>query len=308
MFGTKTFTASLLLAAATLSAAATPEYFPLQQGNSWAFRSTSRLGPGTQTIEVLGKETIQNREYTKVGVFGRTAHLRQVENALLVWDTEASQEKTWLDFNAEIGRTVPVSIDRCTSAARIASKSERVRTPAGEWENGIQFVFELSCADAGLSVMYFVPEVGPVIYETSSIAGPVRWELVYTRAGSTAAEASQIGFTVALDSPSYQAAEVVNLQVRLTLRNTSSKPVTLLFPSSQRYDLRVWNERNQIVYTWSADKLFAQVIGQDIVAGERTFTFTANVPNLPPGRYAAEAFLATAAREYVGVVGFEVVR
>jgi hypothetical protein len=156
--------------------------------------------------------------------------------------------------------------------------------------------------------MYFVPGVGPVVYETSSFAGPVRWELVYARAGSTAAEAAQIGFTTALDAPTYEAGDVVHMQVRLTLRNTHLKPVTLLFPSSQRYDLRVWNDKRETVYTWSADKLFAQVVGQEVVSGERTFTFTADVPNLPPGRYVAEGFLSTAAREYVGVVGFEVIR
>ena len=87
------------------------------------------------------------------------------------------------------------------------------------------------------------------------------------------------------------------------------QPVTLTFPSGQRYDLRIWNDRGQIVYTWSADKLFAQVLTTEKVGpGERTFAFVANVPNLPAGRYVAEAWLATGNREYVGIVGFEVIR
>jgi hypothetical protein len=113
---------------------------------------------------------------------------------------------------------------------------------------------------------------------------------------------------VALDAPAYRAAPSVDLQVRLTLRNTHAQPITLVFPSAQRHDLRIWNARGEIVYTWSADKLFAQVFSTDEVIGERTFTFHANVPNLPVGRYVAEAWLATANREYVGVVGFEVTR
>ena len=140
--------------------------------------------------------------------------------------------------------------------------------------------------------MYFVPGLGPVVYETTSIAGPVRWELIYSRAGSTAAEAPQVAFTVALDAPVYQAAESLNILVRLTLRNTHSQPVTLTFPSGQRYDVRIWNDKGQVVYTWSADKLFLQVFTTENVGpGEKTFPFVATVPNLPAGRYVAEAWL-----------------
>ena len=308
MLGIKTFTASLLFAAATLSTAAEPEYFPLQQGNSWAYRSASRLGTGTQSIEVQGKETLQNREYTKVSFFGRPIYLRNNAGEILVFDKDANQERTWLNFNAAAGASVPVDIETCTRSARVVSKAEKVKTAAGEWDNALQFAFEPSCADAGVTTMYFVPAVGPVVYETTSIAGPVRWELVYTRAGSTAAEAAQVGFTVALDAPSYKAAEPLEMQLRLTLRNTHPQPVTLIFPSGQRYDLRIWNDKGDIAYVWSADKLFIQAVSTEQVSGERTFTFTATVPSLAPGRYVAEAWLATQAREYVGIIGFEVTR
>lgn len=308
MLGTKTFTASLLLAAATFSSAATPEYFPLQKGNSWVFRSGSRLAPGPQLIEVRETETFGNREYTKVSFFGRNVYLRQADGVISTFNTEANQERTWLDFSAPIGTTVPVEIEACTRSARITSTTEKVKTEAGEWDNAIQLVFEPNCADAGVTTMYFVPGLGPVVYETTSIAGPIRWELMYTRAGSIAAEAAQIGFTVALDAPTYKAGDVVDIVTRLTLRNTHAQPVTLVFPSGQRYDLRIWNDRGQTAYVWSADKIFIQMVTIEPVTGERTFAFTANVPNLAPGRYVAEAWLATQSREYVGIVGFEVTR
>jgi hypothetical protein len=309
MPGTRIFTVSFLLAAAAVStAAATPDYFPLQQGNSWAFRSSSRLGTGGQSIEVQGKETLQNGEYTKLNFFGRSVYLRQGEGALLSFNKDTGQEKTWLNFDAEVGASFPVDIDPCTKSALIVSKTEKIKTAAGEWDNALQFAFEPSCSDAGVTAMYFVPGVGPVVYETTSFAGPVRWELVYTRAGSTAAEAPQLGFTVALDAPSYKAAPTLDIQVRLTLRNTHSQPVTLVFPSGQRFDLRLWNDKGESVYSWSADKLFVQVFSSEPVTGERTFTFAANAPNVAPGRYVAEAWLATQSREYVGIVGFEVVR
>lgn len=310
MPGTKTFTASLFFAAATLSLAAGPDYFPLQSGNSWAFRGSARwFNANPQSVEIQGTERFRDRDYLRVSFFDRTIYLRAVENGINVFNTSSGQEQTWLLFDATQGQSVPVAIEPCTRAAKIESKAAKIKTPAGEWDNAIQFTFEQSCADAGITSMYFVPGVGPVVYETTSIAGPVRWELIYTRAGNSAAEAPQVGFTVALDAPSYKAAESIDILVRLTLRNTHAQPVTLTFPSSQRYDARIWNDRGQIVYAWSADKLFAQVISTEQVGpGERTFAFTANVPNLAPGRYVAEAWLATANREYVGVVGFEVTR
>jgi hypothetical protein len=310
MPGTKTITASLFLAAATLSLAATPDYFPLQPGNSWAFRGAARWFNSTpQSIEVQGKERLRDQEYSKVNFFGRTIYLRSTDTGLSVFDTAAGQEQSWIRFDAADGQSFPVAIEPCTRAAKIESKMAKVKTPAGEWDNAIQLSFETSCADAGLTSMYFVPGLGPVVYETTSIAGPVRWELIYSRAGSTAAEAPEVAFTVALDAPVYQAAESLNILVRLTLRNTHSQPVTLTFPSGQRYDVRIWNDRGQVVYTWSADKLFPQVFTMEKVGpSEKTFPFVATVPNLPPGRYVAEAWLATGNREYVGIIGFEVIR
>jgi hypothetical protein len=310
MRGTKTFIASLLFTAASISFAATPDYFPLQTGNSWVCRNSGRLGAGNpQTIDIQGTQRFNNRDYFRVSLFGRIAYLRSTDTGINVYNTADGQERTWIQFDAAQGQGFPVDIEPCTRAARIESKSAKVKTSAGEWDNAIQFSFETSCADAGVTSLFFVPGLGPVVYETTSIAGPVRWELIYSRVGSTAAEAPQVAFTVALDAPVYKSGESVDMLVRLTLRNTHAQPVTLSFSSSQRYDMRVWNDKGQVVYTWSADKLFAQVLGSEVVGpGERTFAFTANIPNLPVGRYVAESWLSTFNREYVGVVGFEVTR
>ena len=108
-------------------------------------------------------------------------------------------------------------------------ETAKVKTPAGEWDNAIQFSFEQSCADAGMTTMYFVPDLGPVAYETTTLAGPVRWELIYARSGSTTAEAPQVGFTIALNAPVYKKPDATSMLVRLTLRNTSGQPVTLVF-------------------------------------------------------------------------------
>jgi hypothetical protein len=256
---------------------------------------------------VQGTEHFGDHDYSRVSFFGRTVYLRQSENGVQVFDASSGREGPWLPFDAAPGVSNPVTIEPCTKAAKVESRSAKIKTAAGEWDNAIQFTFEQSCADAGITSMYFVPNVGPVVYETTSIAGPVRWELTYARAGTTTVEGSQIGFTVALDAPVYKKSDDASLLVRLTLRNTSEQPVILTFPSGQSYDLRIWNDKGESVYTWSADKSFLQVFRREpLSSGERTFAFAAPLGSLPVGRYVAEAWLATQAREYVGVVGFEV--
>ncbi|HYI95544.1 MAG TPA: BsuPI-related putative proteinase inhibitor [Bryobacteraceae bacterium] len=307
MLGIKISTLNLFLAAATFSFAAQPDYLPLQAGNSWAYRVASK-GPARtpQTIDVEGKETFRDREYLRVGFLGRTVHLRTTETGVNILNATAEAESAWLAFDGEVGRSFPVDIEQCTKSAKIESRTAKIKTPAGEWDNALHLTFEQSCADAGLTQMYLVPGLGIVMYETTSFAGPVRYELIYSRAGSTAAEAPQTAFTVGLDAPRYKAADSIDILVRLTLRSVD--PVTLTFPSSQRNDMRIWNDKGEIVYTWSADKLFAQVLTREQVGpGERTLAFVANITNLAVGRYVAEAWLATQSREFVGMVGFEVV-
>ena len=310
MRGTKTITASLFFAAAISSLAATPEYFPLQTGNTWAFRGTARwFNSAPQTVEVQGTERFRDRDYSRVSFFGRTVYLRPTDTGIAVFNNSTGQENTWIPFEGSPGQSFPVDIEPCTRSAKIESKAAKIKTAAGEWDNAILLSFERTCADAGLTALYFVPGIGPVVYETTSIAGPVRSELIYSRTGSTATEAAQVAFTVALDAPVYTAAETLNILVRLTLRNTHTQPIALTFTSGQRYDLRIWNDKGQVVYTWSADKLFPQVLSTETVGpGERTFAFIANPPNLPVGRYVVEAWLANTNRDYVGMVGFEVTR
>jgi hypothetical protein len=308
MPGTKTFTVSLFFAAASFSIAATPEYFPLHSANSWVYRGTAKwFNSAPQTIEVQGTERFDDRDFSRVSFFGRTLYLRASANGITAFNAATGQESAWLPFDAAVGVSTPVDIEPCTKSAKVESRTAKVKTPAGEWDNALQFSFESTCADAGITTMYFVPDVGPVVYETTSIAGPIRWELIYARAGTTAAEASQVGFTVALDAPVYKKSDDAAMLARLTLRNTHSQPITLTFASGQSYDLRVWNDKGEILYTWSADKLFPQVFRREQVsAGERTFAFSVPLADLPVGRYVAEAWLATQAREYVGIVGFEV--
>jgi hypothetical protein len=56
--------------------------------------------------------------------------------------------------------------------------------------------------------------------------------------------------------------------VELTLQvvNRGPRPVTLQFRDSQRYDFLIRNTQGQEVWRWSADQMFAQVLGQETLS------------------------------------------
>ena len=310
MNGTKISTArliGLLFAAAALCAAA-PDYFPLQVGNSWAYRVTQGRMSRPGTINVEARETIDGREYFRVKFFEDTVYLRQVDTgSIMVYNRETRQEGVWLPLGAAQGTTVRTELDQCSRNATVASTAARVKTVLGEFDSALHIRYTATCADAGITEQYFLPYVGMVLHETTSIAGPVRHELVYSRTGATNLDVRTNAFTVATDAQTYKAGQTADMLVRVTLRVT--EPVTITFPSGQNTDMRITNDKGETVYFWSADKLFAMIFREErFEPGERTWLMEAPIGNLPPGRYQVEAWLATQPRQYSGTVTFDIVR
>ena len=88
------------------------------------------------------------------------------------------------------------------------------------------------------------------------------------------------------------------LQMTLTLLNRGGQPARLLFASSQRYDFLARDDAGNEVWRWSADKLFAQVLGEETLAPGGTLTFeeTWNQRDnrglqVAPGRYVIEGVI-----------------
>jgi hypothetical protein len=74
----------------------------------------------------------------------------------------------------------------------------------------------------------------------------------------------------------------------LHLTNSGTQPLLLEFNSMQRYDFQVQDASGTTVWTWSADKMFGQMMGSETIAagesreyraswapGNRTGTFVA---------------------------------
>lgn len=98
-----------------------------------------------------------------------------------------------------------------------------------------------------------------------------------------------------LDKATYLAGEPV--EARVVLRNTGAAPVTVHFPSGQRFDLVV-RRRGALVWRWSHDKAFIQVVQDVTLDAGRALAFSASWPQVDlqgrrvePGTYEAVGVL-----------------
>jgi hypothetical protein len=298
----------LALALVSTAASAAPEDFPLEVGNSWIYRVTEGRISRPGTVEVRAHETIEGRAYYRVNFFDDLVHLRYDENGSLVqYDPELKQERMWIPLGAPAGEATGASIDPCSRSATVESRSAGIKTELGEFNTAVHVTYTLNCADAGVVQQYFLPYVGLILHESTSFAGPVRYELVYSRTGTTNIDVRTNALTLATDGPTYKAGEDAKMLARVSLRVT--EPITLIFPSGQSTDLRIHNQEGQVVYSWSADKLFPQIYREEQIGpGERSWPMEVPLGQLQPGKYLAEGWLTTESKQYLAFVAFEIVR
>jgi hypothetical protein len=190
-----------------------------------------------------------------------------------------------------------------------------VNVPVGDVENALVVNYPVAnCADAGLSTDAFIPYVGLIERESITIAGPRYLRLVYARLGGvTVLSEPEVAFRLALDKQRYGGENTPVLTARLTLRSTQSEPVELTFSSGQRFDLVIKDESGREHFRWSDGRSFTQAIESERFGpGERNWVVEVPLASrggerLPPGKYTAEAFLATISpRAFAASVGFEI--
>jgi hypothetical protein len=89
--------------------------------------------------------------------------------------------------------------------------------------------------------------------------------------GGASAQAGPLELRLSLDRMAYEPSAVITFTV--TLRNTTQSPLTLVFPTSQRYDVVITSATAEVA-RWSAGRVFAQTLDQIILAGGAMMTFT----------------------------------
>lgn len=308
----------LLILIGTAALAFSQDYFPLQVGNQWVYRTTFAGRTSTTVVDVLVTEFVNQQFYSVVRGFeeGQVLLRTDENNTLYRYDPVGKKEEVWAVFSTPEGKTYRTAITECNQTAKVESRNAVVKVPVGEFDWALRISYPVgNCADAGLISDAYLPYIGLIERTSNTIAGPRIMRLIYSRTGGvTVLSEPETSFSLALNNNVFMLGkESPLLTARLTLRNTSAKALELQFTSGQRYDLAIRNEKGEVVYRWSATRLFIAQLGTERIAGgERNWIETIPLgPEgavLSPGSYSLEAFLTTADQKprYAATVGFEV--
>lgn len=292
----------LLLALSVTAAAYQPDYFPLQPGNQWIYVQDGVSAGEPITIVVDSFEVFDQKAYALVTGFpsgDAWLHLGD-DGVLMAWDQATQSESPWVAFGAPEGEPFRSAITPCNDSGLVTSRAASIEGPVGEFHHALEVVYTSTCADAGIVTDFFLPHVGLLHRVETTIAGPRTWDLVYARLGGvTFVSEPSVSFSLALHWSDFTYSggsgieQVYLLRARLTLRNHFVEPLTLTFPSSQRFDLTVTDESGRLVYRWSDGKGFAEVLSRETLShGEKNYVI--GIPAfLGTGRYKVEAWLTT---------------
>ena len=122
--------------------------------------------------------------------------------------------------------------------------------------------------------------------------------------------ASWIALQVRTDKTQYASGEPIKVALKAT--NIQSKDAYLKFSSGQRFDLQLFKAGvNEPVYTWSANKMFATMIGHVKLKQGQSESYAAEIGSemgaLAPGNYRLEAHLTNSSQISAPPLKFAVV-
>jgi hypothetical protein len=249
--------------------------------------------------------------------FGKDYWVRLVDSSRLVArDPDADRtEKLWYDFSAAEGEEYVTSVHPCNLSATIASRQFDYSGPLGHF-TALQIKYPATTCDLqGLVEEIFVPHIG-LARRVDLVPGSRTYDLIYARVGGRdIVPQSEAAFSLALDRRIYSIGlpnTTPTITARITLKNMTSDPLHLVFPSNP-YDLEIRNEKGAIIYRWSDGRGFPAVITElDLSPGVQSYVITIPLETdfaraWPPGAYTAEARLNTAPSDlYRARISFDI--
>jgi hypothetical protein len=106
------------------------------------------------------------------------------------------------------------------------------------------------------------------------------------------------GVATVLTLGTAQVAPGDSIPLSLHVVNGTTEALTLEFTSSQRYNLWIAPADGEPIWTWAADKLFMQALGQETIAPGDTIQFRDTIPApADPGEYRVIGSIATTTRD-----------
>ena len=150
----------LLILTGTATLAFGQDYFPLQVGNQWVYRTTFAGRTFTTVVDVTGTEFVNQQYYSVVRGFEQGPVLLRTDenNTLYRYDPVGKKEDVWAVFATPEGKTYATAITQCNQSAKVESRSAVVKVPVGEFDWALRISYPVgNCADAGLTSDAYLP-------------------------------------------------------------------------------------------------------------------------------------------------------
>ncbi|MGH2627007.1 MAG: hypothetical protein ACRDHY_10195, partial [Anaerolineales bacterium] len=306
---------------------AAPEqtYFPLHVGNEWVYVRSNAIERSEWRAAVTERVTMRNGQtyFALAGYFGPRRLVRSgLREAVLEFNPDGNYDNLWYLLGAAVGTSWQLELEPlptlgpaadCISGSKavIASRTEAIKVPAGEFRDVVRIDYRSPCADAGLSSEWFAPGVGLIRREESSFAGPVVSELLRAELGDNQLPRLPYSVSLALDSPAYSHTvsstigpeSIAAVRGAFLVRNRTDVPVSFTFGSfCKSVRIEVVNDAGEVVLRalgsdggcCACDALLEFTLVNDTLALPVAFRLaTAEGRPLPDGRYSVVATLNT---------------
>jgi len=275
-----------LLALGLLSFMATPawasDYVDFKKGDVARFENT-RLGGAVESS--LDKESSGWKHTTNFAGLGPMWIWTSAGNErVYVWSFVLGTYQKLVDFREPVGTKWRIDVEPCNKGeVTLGARNETVATRAGSFRGVMRLDLQTSCADGGVTSIWFAPKVGVIRWSSSSIAGPVTTELVSAKiAGVAYPKASGVTVTGKFPSPEQWINKMPvvggprapkSMKLELELKNDTGRDLSYSFLSSQRYEITIYDATNRMVKRWSENKRFAMAQKVDVLKAGENWTF-----------------------------------
>jgi len=288
-------------------------HFPLQAGNEWVYERRGSMGPAEiWRMAVLTAQDAPGATWTLDGFQG-TCHCVTLgaNGELCALPAGGGSPGLWYRLNAAVGETwtldAPDDPTGCLGGAtlRLASHSDSIKVPAGDFQNVVRIDYEQPCMDAGVVSEWFAPEVGLVQRLENSFAGPVVSQLLSAKVGGRTIPDTSWATSLTLDRPIFSVTPSTGSDpgsgtITGTFRvlNQGADPVELQFAGCVSATLTILDLNGKVVFEGRADDggcceckniVTVQVKSGDLFLPVAIPLYLKGGTVLPEGRYAVEA-------------------
>ena len=229
------------------------------------------------------------------------------------WDAAAGTSTLAFDLKARLGSRFTVSLPGagCVDGTvwELSANDLHVETAVGRFEHCVQLsMVQPICRSQPVQELIFAPDVGIVRYTRKiGVVGPEVWDLSGAMVGGVEYKRmlkGDPGLSVGLSMDRFTYRSGDTAKARFEIRNGTPEPVSFDLASGQDFDFQLRDWRGATLWTWSANKRFAQMLQTKVLAPGQSFAFDEGIAlrslsgaALSPGDYVLEAVHTTTPSE-----------